>query len=317
MIALEQNYCSICTSITSTDDTCYLQEWHDYHLTIGFNHFYVYGNNTKVPTLLNSRDTTFIETTDFNNIPSRCLHRYGNQSTWIAFFDYLQFCVLKNCSNIKDLLKNYEQYGALAVCGYGFNVNDKNSNRKTLLDNNVQREINSHLTRMIVRPDRVSHMNDGYVEFYKNDYYGVDEEHQYFVINNYINTNRVIQLNCYDSFITLDAHFQIVKTRFVLDLDILMLLAKYNIFYPSNFDPISYLIYNLDLVNINTDIVWAVIHWYRYGKKEERPYSPKIVFNWKNYIARYKDLHKAGILTFALAIQHYANHGRKEGRICT
>lgn len=291
---------AVCTQINNVS-THHIFEWYEYYCMIGVDHFYIYTNNTKVPILLDKPNITYILTDKFDNIPSKCLQSYGKDNTWIAFFDLHHFVVAKTMG-IKQLLNTYSQAGALAVCGYNFAVPNKT---KTLLDQNIMRESGSGEIRMIVHAKRILHMNNNYVEFYVDNYHGVDENNNYFISNGYINSNNIIQLNCYYSGIVL---FQGRR-----DIAILLLLAKLGQFYPKEFDYISYLIYN-NLAKHGATVEWALQHWYDRGREQRLPYSPKIEFNWQIYLKCNPDLLSAGICTFNKALEHFASHGRQEGR---
>jgi hypothetical protein len=84
-------------------------------------------------------------------------------------------------------------------------------------------------------------------------------------------------------------------------------------------DPIDwrqYLLMNRDVCRVECSRDFALNHWELHGKKEGRttqtPYP--FVFDWRNYIARYEDLRRAGISDYTSALHHYLNHGVDEGR---
>jgi GR25 family glycosyltransferase involved in LPS biosynthesis len=78
---------------------------------------------------------------------------------------------------------------------------------------------------------------------------------------------------------------------------------------------------DLRMAKINTKEK-ALIHWTKYGKKENRTYE-KInhykndVFDWVTYTENYVDLRNAGINTKEKAWQHWNLYGKKEGRTYT
>ncbi|KAJ1416686.1 hypothetical protein B484DRAFT_153803 [Ochromonadaceae sp. CCMP2298] len=70
-----------------------------------------------------------------------------------------------------------------------------------------------------------------------------------------------------------------------------------------------YLLLNPDLVSFTTE-EQASEHFERLGRKENR----ECAFDWKHYLQRNPDVEKAGLDTEALALQHYVNIGKREGR---
>jgi len=44
---MNKYYASICIMVK--DEEYYIQEWLEYHRLIGFEHFYIYDNNSEIP----------------------------------------------------------------------------------------------------------------------------------------------------------------------------------------------------------------------------------------------------------------------------
>ena len=117
-------YCSICLIIR--DENEYLQEWLEWHIGQGVEHFYIYDHDSKVPV------SDFIQTLDksirdmITVIPfggqhkfaqhdayNDCLKRYKKESRWIGFVDTDEMVRVVNGGKIPDLLKLYEDYAGL------------------------------------------------------------------------------------------------------------------------------------------------------------------------------------------------------------
>jgi hypothetical protein len=92
------------------DENEYLQEWIDYHRSIGIDHFFIYDNESKEPVKDNSKDVTVKLWTD--NIHASQCRAYkdccinNSNYNYIAFIDTDEFIMLNGYSNIKDCLKS-------------------------------------------------------------------------------------------------------------------------------------------------------------------------------------------------------------------
>jgi len=100
------------------DDGVYLDEWIRYHKSIGFEHFVIYDHESEIPVVNQWGD--FVEVvpvrlkdmTQWPKIFERTLKTLD--SVWLATLDIDEFIVLKH-KDIKELLKNYEEYGGLGI----------------------------------------------------------------------------------------------------------------------------------------------------------------------------------------------------------
>ena len=116
-------YASLCTIFKN--EAPYLKEWVDYHLIVGFEHFYIYNNfsddNYKevLEPYIKKGLLTLIEwpipagqTLAYND----CVEKFSDESHWIAFQDADEFAVPVKYNNIKDWLKKFEKF----PCVLGF-----------------------------------------------------------------------------------------------------------------------------------------------------------------------------------------------------
>ena len=104
---MESPQIAICLIIR--DENEYLEEWLDYHRSIGIDHFFIYDNESKEPVKGNS-DVTVKLWTD-NKHASQCRAyldccKNNDDYDYIAFIDTDEFIMLNGYSNIKDYLQS-------------------------------------------------------------------------------------------------------------------------------------------------------------------------------------------------------------------
>jgi len=95
-----------------------------------------------------------------------------------------------------------------------------------------------------------------------------------------------------------------------------------NISLYSNFDWVTYINNYPDLKEAGiTTREQALHHWNTHGFIENRTYKSIVdaeimndTCDWQTYLNNYPDLHDAGIFTKEAAIQHWNQHGKREGR---
>lgn len=105
------------------DSAAYLPEWLAFHIAVGFEHFYLYNNESSDnweevirPFVKNG----YITTQDFpgsgvqQEVYNDCLDNYAEQSQWIAFIDDDEF-LFPTEQSLTDLLKEFEPFAGLAI----------------------------------------------------------------------------------------------------------------------------------------------------------------------------------------------------------
>ncbi|MES2274549.1 MAG: glycosyltransferase family 2 protein [Bacteroidota bacterium] len=117
------HYISICCIIK--DENNYLDEWVNYHLKVGVQHFYIYDNGSTIPVQDTLQKLDLLKYVTVINFPGvsmqyvtykHCLKKYGMQSRWIAFIDTDEFIVPKTThGDLRAFLKDYEGYGGLGI----------------------------------------------------------------------------------------------------------------------------------------------------------------------------------------------------------
>ena len=124
------DYLSLC--LLCKDENDYLPEWLDYHILMGVDRFYIYDNESQIS--LRESLKYYIERgwVVVIDIPGKavqlyaydhCLHTFGPNTFWMGFIDTDEFLVPKTTLNLKELLKDYEAYGGLAVSSLFFGSN--------------------------------------------------------------------------------------------------------------------------------------------------------------------------------------------------
>ena len=114
---------AICLLIKDEND--YINEWLSWHIGIGFEHFYIYDNGSKIPIAksVDNRYITYCTFVDFSGEHSNtqidcyrdALNKYGEQAKWLAFIDTDEFIRPIPSENINDFLARYEHYDGLYV----------------------------------------------------------------------------------------------------------------------------------------------------------------------------------------------------------
>lgn len=116
-------YATICA--IAKNEESFIKEWVEYHLLIGFEHIYIYDNNSRVPisealpeyidsglvTVINSARDVDQQRIAYMD----CLQKYGSQCKWMAFIDIDEFIVPRSEHDIRDILDRYIDYGGLAI----------------------------------------------------------------------------------------------------------------------------------------------------------------------------------------------------------
>jgi hypothetical protein len=93
----------------------YITEWVNYHKKIGFDSIFIYENNWSCS--IEDPNVTKIR---FDGKPKQresYNHFYENSNDfdWVAFFDVDEFLVLKKHKDVKDFLKDYEDYLSVGI----------------------------------------------------------------------------------------------------------------------------------------------------------------------------------------------------------
>jgi hypothetical protein len=111
------NYSIISANVR--DDNDYLDEWIEYHLSIGFERIVIYDHLSKIPVESKWDNVTVYRLERPSLFEPDFIHNYTLQnhpSFWMAHIDVDEFIVLLQDKDIKNLLQRYESHGALGLC---------------------------------------------------------------------------------------------------------------------------------------------------------------------------------------------------------
>lgn len=100
------------------DDNDYLDEWINYHLSIGFEHVLIYDHKSIIPVVDIWGDNVTVKRIEAELPFPEYIHLStfrDNKSYWIYTCDVDEFLVLLHHKDIKDLLSNYERFGGLGI----------------------------------------------------------------------------------------------------------------------------------------------------------------------------------------------------------
>jgi hypothetical protein len=203
------DYLSLC--LICKDENDYLTEWLDYHILVGVERFYIFDNESRVSIRESLRDYIEKGWVVVVDAPGKavqlyaydtCLRAFGKNSRWIGFIDTDEFLVPHIGLDLKELLKEYEDYGGLAVSSLFFGSNQQ----KTRPDagqiasytlRTAATFFENELIKCIVQPDKVAIPNSPHCFVYKPQNFCVNEAKQIVDSQFFPNYIQKIQLNHY------------------------------------------------------------------------------------------------------------------------
>lgn len=174
------------------DETLYLPEWLEFHKMVGVQHFFIYDNESAIPVAETLKHDIADGVVTVIPFPGRaqqfsayghCLHHFRNESTWIAFVDADEFLVPAVCDDLKDILKDYEKFGALAVNWALFGTSGHKERPQSLqAESYTWRLPDTHglnlSVKLIVRPDRAIGVQTAHIFSFQDGFHTVNEEFQ-------------------------------------------------------------------------------------------------------------------------------------------
>lgn len=111
----------------------YIDEWIDYHLTLGFNRVHIYANDWNYAN--NSGYVTITNIAGKNqqrNAYNDFIKKYNHEYNWAAFFDVDEFLVLKKHENLQNFLSDYKECQSIGINWAIFG----NNGHKKIINNN-------------------------------------------------------------------------------------------------------------------------------------------------------------------------------------
>lgn len=175
------------------DENEYINEWLSWHIGIGFEHFYIYDNGSKVPISESVKNEyaqycTFIDFSGpHDNTQLECynhaLNEYRGATKWLAFIDTDEFIHPISGENINDFLARYDQHDGLYIRWVIYNANGLFKK-----DSRPQRErftkVSDHIPpkpfgKTILQPSKVRSMGTHFPTGRIAEYDIVDSNHKH------------------------------------------------------------------------------------------------------------------------------------------
>lgn len=164
------------------NEALYLNEWIKWHYNIGFEHFYLYENDSTDDTartiarLSADYPITLKQVSGkaiIKSVYESCVKEHSKDSRWIAFLDGDEFIVPSD--ELHRFLVPYEKYPALTVHWYLFGSNGRIGYTPTpVIERYTMREKKvSKVCKSIVDPTRTFECYTSHL--FKHDTYPVDE----------------------------------------------------------------------------------------------------------------------------------------------
>lgn len=115
------------------DENEYINEWLEWHIDAGFDHFYIYDNGSKISIKDSVLEQylpycTFIDySSGYKSLQLDCynhaLRTYGPETKWLAFIDTDEFIRTINGQKINDFLQDFEEFDGLYIRWVMYNAN--------------------------------------------------------------------------------------------------------------------------------------------------------------------------------------------------
>jgi len=186
------------TSIYSTEDLPYLEEWIEFHRLVGVEHFYLFNNLSSDlyrEVLDPYIDNGIVEIIDwpypsddretwhliYSSAYSKGVELATGEAKWLAVIDTDEFLFGVEEDDLLVLLKEYEKFGGVAVNWqmYGTSNVEKLDENQLMIEQLVLKGdkdfFRNQYIKSIVRPERVSHYEDGHDATYHKPFYQVNE----------------------------------------------------------------------------------------------------------------------------------------------
>ena len=182
---VKKYYASVC--VIAQNDVDLLEIFIPYYKHIGFEHIYLIDNDS-VPKLntynfikkyIDENYVTYILSREKRQQEisyNKVLHTYRKETVWLAYFDTDEYLVMKNHTDVKILLKDYEKFGALSVAWYMFGSNGHIEHQHDIFNAYTKRLKNSCHYKTIVNTDKTIKFNIHDVNTHVRGSYSVDEK---------------------------------------------------------------------------------------------------------------------------------------------
>ncbi|MCW5940573.1 MAG: glycosyltransferase family 92 protein [Fimbriimonadaceae bacterium] len=171
------------------DEGDYLAEWLCFHMAVGFEHFYLYNNNSSDnfrEVLQPFLDAGLVTLHDWPTKPAspsadaHVLNNYRLESRWIAFFDADEFLFPVEKESLVELLQEFRGCNALGANWHMFGSNGHRKRPQGLVLENYPKcasELNRH-QKSIINPRRAIQWMNSHHFVFKGWRQSVDENHR-------------------------------------------------------------------------------------------------------------------------------------------
>jgi hypothetical protein len=145
----------------------YIEEWINYNLKLGFDTVFVYQNDWRC--FVNNDRLIKIDFDGDNRQAAaynHFIHNFGNEYDWAAFFDVDEFLVLKKHNDVKEFVRDYNNYPSLCVNWHFFG---NNGHKKVNGDYSVLRRFTKrglstdHHIKSMVNLNKIDKLNNIFI----------------------------------------------------------------------------------------------------------------------------------------------------------
>jgi hypothetical protein len=164
----------------------FLPEWIEFHQIVGFEHFYLYNNNSTDDyneALAPYCDEGIVTLYEWPHMPAfpkadeHCVATHQHEARWIAFLDDDEFLFPTRGESVRKVLRKYEPYPALAVHWAMFGSSGHNRRPEGLVLENylLRAECLSPIIKSIVNPRRIAASANTHHWLYRNGNFASNE----------------------------------------------------------------------------------------------------------------------------------------------
>lgn len=180
----------------------YLKEWIDFHLSIGFEYFYLFDHlSTDSPeqvlkpyiekglVKLTRWPLTYGDVYEWTEVQclayERALHALKGKTKWLAILDVDEFLFPVE-GRLTDVLKRFEEFGGVCVNWqvYGTSNVEKIPEDRWMTEllnlKAPQEQVTNHHVKSIVRPERVKGLDNAHSVIYFDPYFQVNTKNERF-----------------------------------------------------------------------------------------------------------------------------------------
>ena len=183
--AIPENRVALC--LRFRDEAPYLQEWIEYYIAAGVDHFFLYNNYSKdsfasiLKPYIDAGKVTLIEWPYSPASPAAehdCIARALPDFCWVGFLDADEFVVIRDGRSIPDYLDSFGNVPGVALHWYYFGSNGHRRRPDDWVIRAYTRRaenVNQHF-KVFVRPEQVTRNRNSHNFYYRNARCAVRED---------------------------------------------------------------------------------------------------------------------------------------------